>query len=59
VTEGSFGLGRAIVEEFCKEGGKSLSTGISEAGLKTREAFQSLGYDTPFLRGDTSVLDGK
>jgi len=52
VTGGSSGLGRAIVEEFCKEGGKVFFTGISEAGLKTREDFQSAGYDTTFLRGD-------
>lgn len=52
VTGGSSGLGRAIVDEFCKEGGKVLFTGISEAGGKSQEDFQSAGYETTFLRGD-------
>jgi NAD(P)-dependent dehydrogenase (short-subunit alcohol dehydrogenase family) len=52
VTGGSSGLGRAIVEEFCKEGGKVLFTGISAAGEKSQEEFQAAGYSTTFLRGD-------
>ncbi len=52
VTGGSSGLGKAIVEEFCKEGGKAVFTGISERGLATQEEFQQAGYDTTFLRGD-------
>jgi NAD(P)-dependent dehydrogenase (short-subunit alcohol dehydrogenase family) len=52
VTGGSSGLGRAIVEEFCKEGGKVLLTGISAAGEKSQEEFQAAGYATTFLRGD-------
>jgi NAD(P)-dependent dehydrogenase (short-subunit alcohol dehydrogenase family) len=39
VTGGSSGLGRSIVEEFCKEGGKVLFTGISAAGEKSQEEF--------------------
>jgi NAD(P)-dependent dehydrogenase (short-subunit alcohol dehydrogenase family) len=52
VTGGSSGLGRAIVEEFCKEGGKVLFTGISAAGEKTRDDFHAAGFTTTFLRGD-------
>lgn len=52
VTGGSSGLGRAIVEEYCKEGGKVLFTGISAAGEQTQAEFQDSGYDTTFLRGD-------
>ena len=52
VTGGSSGLGRAIVEELCKEGGKVLFTGISAAGEKSQEEFRSAGYKTTFLRGD-------
>ena len=52
VTGGSAGLGRAIVEEFCKEGGKVLFTGISERGESTQTEFGKAGYATTFLRGD-------
>ncbi len=52
VTGGSSGIGRAIVEEYCKEGGRVLFTGISEAGLTTQQEFQAAGYTTQFLRGD-------
>jgi NAD(P)-dependent dehydrogenase (short-subunit alcohol dehydrogenase family) len=52
VTGGSSGLGRAIVEEYCKEGGKVIFTGISAAGEKTQAEFHAAGFDTTFLRGD-------
>jgi NAD(P)-dependent dehydrogenase (short-subunit alcohol dehydrogenase family) len=52
VTGGSSGLGRAIVEEFCKEGGRVLFTGISSSGEKTQDEFQAAGFATTFLRGD-------
>ena len=57
VTGGSSGLGRAIVEEFCKEGGRALFTGISERGEATKKAFDEAGYDTVFLRGDMADED--
>lgn len=52
VTGGSAGLGKAIVEEFCKEGGKAVFTGISERGESSQTEFAKAGYDTTFLRGD-------
>jgi len=52
VTGGSSGLGRAIVEEYCKEGGKVIFTGISAAGEKAQAEFHAAGFDTTFLRGD-------
>jgi NAD(P)-dependent dehydrogenase (short-subunit alcohol dehydrogenase family) len=52
VTGGSSGIGRAIVEEYCKEGGQAVFTGISEAGFQTQKEFQAAGYSTQFLRGD-------
>ncbi len=52
VTGGSSGIGRAIVEEFCKEGGSVLFTGISDTGEATQAAFEESGYRTTFLHGD-------
>jgi NAD(P)-dependent dehydrogenase (short-subunit alcohol dehydrogenase family) len=52
VTGGSSGIGRAIVEEYCKEGGQVLFTGMSDAGLKTQKQLEAAGYRTQFLRGD-------
>jgi len=52
ITGGSSGIGRAIVEEFCKEGGRVLFTGISDSGLGTQAEFEEAGYTTKFLRGD-------
>jgi len=52
VTGGSAGLGLAIVEEFCKEGGKVVFSGISERGITTQENLKSTGYDTTFVQGD-------
>ena len=57
VTGGSAGLGRAIVEEFCKEGGKVLFTGISDRGQETKAAFEQTGYDTTFIKGDMAEED--
>lgn len=52
ITGGSSGLGRAIAEEYCKEGGQVLFTGISEAGHTTQKQFAEAGYSTVFMRGD-------
>lgn len=52
VTGGASGIGRAIVEEFCKEGGKVLFADISSKGETVQEQDARLGYDTYFLQGD-------
>ena len=52
VTGGSSGIGRAIVEEYCKEGGRVVFTGITEAGCQTQKELQSAGHTVRFLRGD-------
>ncbi|PKA97818.1 NAD(P)-dependent dehydrogenase (short-subunit alcohol dehydrogenase family) [Flavobacteriaceae bacterium MAR_2009_75] len=52
ITGGASGLGRAITEEFCKEGGKALFTDIDAAGKNVQEENQKRGYQTTFLKGD-------
>ncbi|RRQ49599.1 SDR family oxidoreductase [Maribacter algicola] len=52
ITGGASGLGRAISEEFCKEGGKVLFTDIDAAGKNVQEENQKRGYQTTFLKGD-------
>lgn len=52
VTGGAAGLGRAIVEELCKEGGKVLFTDIDEMGKRVQGEDREKGYQTTFLKGD-------
>jgi NAD(P)-dependent dehydrogenase (short-subunit alcohol dehydrogenase family) len=52
VTGGSSGIGRAIVEELCKEGASVAFTGISEIGDNTQKELRDQGFDVLFLRGD-------
>jgi NAD(P)-dependent dehydrogenase (short-subunit alcohol dehydrogenase family) len=53
VTGGASGLGRAILEEFCKEGGQVAFSDISEeAGTAAQEAYAAAGYQTTFCMGD-------
>ncbi len=54
VTVGSSGIGRAIVEELCKEGASAAFSGISEIGLTTAKELKDAGYDALFCRGDMS-----
>ncbi|MFD2725426.1 SDR family oxidoreductase [Hyunsoonleella rubra] len=52
VTGGASGLGRAITEELCKEGGKVLFTDIDDLGKIKQENDIENNYDTTFLMGD-------
>jgi NAD(P)-dependent dehydrogenase (short-subunit alcohol dehydrogenase family) len=52
VTGGASGIGRSIVEEFCREGGAACFTGISEAGVSTASELAAAGHAALFLRGD-------
>jgi len=52
VTGGASGIGRAIVEEFCKEGGKVVFTDINSIGQTIQENDAELGYNTMFIQGD-------
>jgi NAD(P)-dependent dehydrogenase (short-subunit alcohol dehydrogenase family) len=52
ITGGSSGIGRAIAEEFCKEGGSAAFTGISEIGNTTAQQLSDAGHRVLFCRGD-------
>ena len=52
VTGGSSGIGRAIVEELCKEGASVAFTGISEIGFSVEKDLKGQGYNVIFARGD-------
>ena len=52
VTGGASGIGRACVEEFCKEGAAVAFSGISDAGVATEKELKDAGADVLFLRGD-------
>jgi len=52
VTGGASGIGRATVEELCKEGGAVSFSGISDIGSTTASELAKAGYDVLFCRGD-------
>jgi NAD(P)-dependent dehydrogenase (short-subunit alcohol dehydrogenase family) len=54
VTGGASGIGRAIVEELCKEGAQVAFSGISEIGVTTSRELQDQGFDVLFCQGDMS-----
>lgn len=52
VTGGSSGIGKAIVEELCKEGASVVFTGISDTGSGVEKELKEKGLAVSFLRGD-------
>ena len=52
VTGGASGIGRATVEELCREGAAVAFTGISDVGFTTANEFANDGFDVLFCRGD-------
>lgn len=52
VTGGASGIGRAIVEELCKEGASVALTGISDIGEITSRDLCAAGFDVLFLQGN-------
>ena len=52
VTGGSNGIGRAVVEELCKEGAKVAFSGISTAGRALAAELGARGHDVLFFQGD-------
>ena len=52
VTGGASGIGRAVVEELCKEGASVAFTGISDIGTGTAATLAKAGFDVLFCRGD-------
>jgi len=51
VTGGASGIGRAIVEEYSREGGAVCLTGISDAGVAAEKELRAAGRQALFLRG--------
>lgn len=52
VTGGSSGIGRATVEELCKEGAAVAFTGISASGETMARTMIEAGFDVLFCQGD-------
>lgn len=52
VTGGSSGIGRAIVEELCKEGASVCFSGISDIGITTERELKAQNQNVLFLKGD-------
>ena len=52
VTCGVSGIGRAVVEELCREGASVAFTGISLIGESTERQLRAAGFDVLFLKGD-------
>lgn len=52
VTGGAAGIGRATVEELCKEGAAVAFTDLSDTGRNVREELAASGHDVMFCQGD-------
>jgi NAD(P)-dependent dehydrogenase (short-subunit alcohol dehydrogenase family) len=57
VTGGSSGIGRAVVEELCREGASVTFTGISQIGVATGQELADAGFDVLFCQGDMADED--
>lgn len=52
VTGGASGIGRATVEELCKDGAAVAFTDISASGEATARTMKEAGFDVLFCQGD-------
>ncbi|MFN8006361.1 MAG: SDR family oxidoreductase [Terriglobia bacterium] len=55
VTGGSSGIGKAIVEELCKEGARVAFTGLSELGVSVAKQLTESCHEVLFFRGDMAI----
>ncbi|MCC6857675.1 MAG: glucose 1-dehydrogenase [Bryobacterales bacterium] len=54
VTGGASGIGRAVVEELCREGASVAFVDLSESGGALAESLSQAGHDVLFFRGDVA-----
>lgn len=52
VTGGANGIGRAILEHICQEGGKVAFSDLSDDGDRALKEFEEKGYEVLFCKGD-------
>jgi len=52
VTGGAAGIGRAIMEELCREGAAVCFSDLSDSGKDLGQSLRSQGYDVLFCQGD-------
>lgn len=52
VTGGAAGIGRAIMEELCREGAAVCFSDMSDSGKDLEQSLRSQGYDVLFCQGD-------
>ena len=54
ITGGASGIGRAVLEELCKEGGSVLFLDLDPNGTAVAEALKGAQADVIFIQGDVS-----